>query len=60
MTSPDAIRFSSNRNTRWPGRLIADMAATPPRFPVTVALGVWPQGARVLPKNAVSETLDSS
>jgi len=40
--------------------LMADIAATPPRLPVTTSRGVCPQGAHVLPRKAVSETFDSS
>lgn len=41
-------------------RLMADVAATPARLPVTLALGVCPHGAHVLPRNAVNEMFDSS
>jgi hypothetical protein len=60
MTSAEAIRFSWRRKSRCPRRLMADMAATPPRLPVTFAFGVWPHGAQVFPRKAVNETFDSS
>jgi len=60
ITSGDAIRLLCRRNSKCPRRLIADMAATPPRFPVTLAFGVWPDGDQVFPKKAVNETFASS
>ena len=44
------MRFSSNRNNSCPLRLIAEVAATPARLPVTVAFGVCPHGAHVFPR----------
>lgn len=41
-------------------QMLADMAQTPPRFPVTLCLGVLPQGAQVLANSPVNETLVSS
>ena len=38
----------------------ADIAAIPPRLPVTPCSGVCPFGAQVLPNGAVNERLDSS
>jgi len=60
MTSFEAMRLSSRRNSNWPFRLIAEVAATPARLPVTFALGVCPHGDHVFPRNAVNEMFDSS
>ena len=60
MTSCDAIRLSWSRKIKRPRLVIADIAETPPRFPVTFCLGVFPQRAQVLPSNAVRETFASS
>ena len=60
MTSSDAIFLSYKRKTNNLCPLIADIAETLSRIPVTVAVGVFPQGAQVLPRNAVKDTLDSS
>ena len=54
------MRLSRSRNNNCPLRLIAEVAATPARFPVTLALGVWPRSPHVLARNAVSEMFDSS
>ena len=43
-----------------PRLVIADMAETPPRSPVTACFGVLAQGAQVLASNAVSEMFASS
>jgi hypothetical protein len=40
--------------------VIADIAATPPRFPVTACFGVWPRAAHVFANSAVRETFVSS
>ncbi len=38
MTSCEAIRLLCRRNNKCPCLLIADIAATPPRLPVTLLL----------------------
>ncbi len=43
-----------------PCELIADNAVMLSRRPLTVALGVTPRGAHVLPRNAVIDTFASS
>ena len=60
ITSVELIRFSSNLNTKRPFLLTADIAATPPRFPDTTRVGVWPLGAHVFPSTAVKEIFASS
>ena len=59
MTSPEQMRLSNRRNRSRPWPLSADIADTPPRVPVTGTRGVWPQIDQVLPRKAVSETLDT-
>jgi len=49
------MRLSSKRNNSCPFRLIADVAATPVRFPVTFALGVFPHGAHVLSRKVAKK-----
>ena len=60
MISGDAIRFSWSLKIKLPRLVIADIAATPARLPVTRCLGVSPRGDHVFASNAVSETFASS
>jgi len=60
MTSCDVIRLSWSRKIRRPRFVIADIAETVPRFPITVCLGVCPHGAHILPNSAVREAFASS
>lgn len=49
MTSSETMRLSCRRNMSWADRVIAEMAETPPRLPVTCCFGVFPRGAHVSP-----------
>jgi len=54
------MRLSWSRKISLPLDVMADIAETPPRLPVTVCLGVLPQGAQVFAKSAVKEMFASS